>query len=681
MACRAVVAVMVSTLAVHRVTADAPPADADSLARFTPAHVGFFLEFPRLGETLGTRRLDAAWDALTGLAGSETRVSTTTPVGWKTQVERMLGLPMNSVVEALLSERVALIAPSLGELGAGVLMAQVSDGRTIDRLIAQLRRRRRLIEDRPLVAVRRYRTGQRVWLARMSNIVVLSTGPAGTTLLHEVVAHLAGLDRASLAHAPEFLTERRHLPAGYQGLVYVAALEKPDDGSATGLNVPGLASLRRGVAGLYGRPGGVDIEIRGLLASPTPRRQTERVSTDALARLPANTMLAYATTVDFPRAARGIDTGRYPMLQVYLKLAQALSGQREIDKRVLDALGPQTVVVVGHARTQSTDAPSYVKPMVSVLVQVNDAAIVAEAARKAIENLVAVLNVLSIRKERPVQLRVEPFTHGTSTLYRVDLRDYIKPLTRCTYFHTLEFCWTVSGKWLILSSHSEHTRQLIDVLRADPRGFPPSPLRAPVARIFTGSAAARASALVVVQPALSGRVVQTWLDYIERAHPRMREPTWWQDILAGRGGERVTLGVGLAVVPDHPGKLDISTVLPGWPAAGRLHAGDRIIAVDGRVLDAKDTRRDFNRAVRLRQDRQKVVLRIERDDRTRDVVIRLPRDNSAPDGFNPVRTLHHLTKLASQFSVGGYTAWHDTPERISARLSLTLAPSDAQVAR
>jgi len=651
-------------------------AERVSLARFVPSRVGFFVELNNLRQARRTWQLDKLWNSVAGLAGAQTRGPGPLDL-WRGQLERALGMSADEALDVLLGDQVAVAAPTYGALSAGVLIARVSNPGRIDELVA----RQRVVEDKPVARVRRYRTGNRVWLARIDDIVVVSTGFRGTALLEDVARLLAGVSGDPLADSEVYKSEVRALPPGFQGLVYFD--ERPSQSTSRPttrptVTIPPWPQLERGVIGLIARDGGLDAELRGAMAVPSPLREVESVSAETLTHLPADTLLAYATSLDYLAEVRRIHAGEHPQLGLYLALFLALSGQSEPDNKVIESLGPQTVVVVGQSRPGETEKPSYIRPMMSVMVQVKDPAPVAETVHQSVIGFVAVLNVQSLGGNRRANLRVERIKHGPDTLHHVDLRQFLPPLTRCVYFHTLDPCWTVSDRWLIVSTHPEHVMQILDARRRPQlEEGARSPLRPATERAFVGGGGEQVSSVLVSQSALSAGVVQSWLDYFARNHPQMFEPNWWQAMLHRREGDRVTLGVGLSPVTDHPGKLDVTKVLPGWPADGKLRTGDRIVGVDGRLLAADDPRADFNLAVRVRKHRDRVRLRIERDGRSRNVNIPLPPDRPRPADFDPIRTLRNLTALAEQFSSGSYTVWRSEPHRFNARVTLTLAPPAA----
>jgi membrane protease YdiL (CAAX protease family) len=78
--------------------------------------------------------------------------------------------------------------------------------------------------------------------------------------------------------------------------------------------------------------------------------------------------------------------------------------------------------------------------------------------------------------------------------------------------------------------------------------------------------------------------------------------------------------------------LELTRVLPGLPADGRLEVGDRLLSVEGEPLSASDPERDFVKRIQEAGGRERTDLRlgIERKGEPREVTVHLgPARNSA----------------------------------------------------
>jgi hypothetical protein len=513
--------------------------------------------------------------------------------------------------------------------------------------------------------------GGRVRLARSADVVAFTTSAAGTELLERIVRIMAGTDDASLGTYATFRAEVRRLPADAQGLIYFGRSPAAEIRAATpsGMAPIGGAAIRRGVVGLYAHDDGIHAELRGLLATPLPTPTAGTLLPEALAKLPADTLAAFAVPVDYRAEIERIRTGRYPQLVVYFTLLDAIAGQRTLDDRLIDALGTQTVFVIGQSRRRP-DAPQlYITPMAALMIDVNDPAPVAEMVHRSAVGLVSLLNTQRAGPGGLENLRVTTAEHGPHTVYHVGLGSFFKPFTKCVYAHTLELAWTIADGRLIVSTHREHVTQLLDAHRAGVDGQ--GGLLLPM--VERASSGASASSQFIVQSAAAAAVVQSWIDYVNREYPDMTQPEWWQRTVLKKGEDRLALGIGVAPISAHPGCLRVSKVQPGRPGAGRLEVGDRIVGIDGRLLSTEDPQADFATILRARQPRKPVVLRIERADRSMDVTIPTTPQAAMPGTFDPVRLLRGLTALAKQFDTGAYTTFRDEPDRLNARLTLTPA--------
>jgi hypothetical protein len=123
----------------------------------------------------------------------------------------------------------------------------------------------------------------------------------------------------------------------------------------------------------------------------------------------------------------------------------------------------------------------------------------------------------------------------------------------------------------------------------------------------------------------------------------------------------------------QPG-VTVDRTLPGWPAHGRLRAGDRIVAVDGHRVDAANPLDSLRNLVVGRVKADQVMLTIVRDGR--ELPASIPGLASPLDApaMQPPALLDNVADLLRVFSSASYVSWQPSGERISARLELELAP-------
>jgi len=297
---------------------------------------------------------------------------------------------------------------------------------------------------------------------------------------------------------------------------------------------------------------------------------------------------------------------------------------------------------------------AYDLPLVALMVESRDVRAASAILQRLSERFLGWMKVQFARAKRNLELSVVETPYRGTTIYRMELGSLFRRDSRCPYLKTLELCWAGVDDWLIVASHPDHIRQIIDAREAS------------ASDTFAATAAFGAierrngvSSVVLVRPSRAARVLQSWIDYCSEQAPHVFEPLWWKRMMVRRGGRRVELGIIIREGAE-PGRVVVGNpVLPEMPAAGRLRPGDKICAVDGMALSEDRPEDDLRDFVALRGGRG-VVLRVEREGKLLDVRIPLSPPPPLPVAadIDPIRSIRHLIGLGRGLSVGGYVASH-----------------------
>ncbi len=323
-------------------------------------------------------------------------------------------------------------------------------------------------------------------------------------------------------------------------------------------------------------------------------------------------------------------------------------------------------------------------PLLSLMIETNDPQAVSAAVSRLVNALVQQMNFQLLRSGKGNLLRTETLKHGRTAIHGVALGDFARTQTKCEYFHTLHLAWATTDNagrdlmpiapadrpqgnpWLILSTHPDHIRQILDARAGRAQHLSSASVFAAL-----GSRERTAASIVLAQPAEAARLVQSWIDYLRVRHPHMLQPDWWRHMQRRSDQARVTLGAGLQDDAAHPGQVRVVRTLPGWPAHGKLQEGDRIVGLDGRGFSVVSATKDLKRAIAQRRDPEQVVLQVERNGEAMEVTIKLSGTTSRPaPTFDPVGALQQLAQLGGAFSGAGYMVSEDDPHRFHAELVL-----------
>ncbi len=644
---------------------------ADSLARIVPEDAGAFVEIRDLAR-LGAKLLPGGgWADLTELAAGQTSQPAVT-VAWGHRLTRILGMSLAEATRNLFGRHVALAAPSYDNLAEGVVLARAPDARFISQLIAKNQGKKQP----PVGNVSCYTLREGLSLAVKDTVVVLGRRAGETRFFERSVDLLAGEAANTLFDLPSFGEQVGQLPSASQGLLYLdlptptaktTEVKEPAAGPRR-RSTSQWSSLRRAAVGLYENGTGLDLEIRGLLDRPVVRGGLKDVSLEPIGRLPRSTLVVWAQTLDLTGWYRTIMADRGPeqrSLRFNLEVVRALLHPTDLEKDLLEKLGPQIMLVCGYEPSDEQRAEgAYDLPLVALMVESRDVRAASAILLRLSERLLGWMKVQFARAKRSLELSVvEAPYHGT-TIYRMELGSLFRRDSRCPYLKTLELCWAGVDDWLIVASHPDHIRQIIDARQA------------PASDTFAATAAFGAierrngvSSVVLVRPSRAARVLQSWIDYCSEQAPHVFKPLWWKRMMVRRGGRRVELGIIIREGAE-PGRVVVGNpVLPEMPAAGRLRPGDKICTVDGIVLSEDRPEDDLRDFIALRGGKG-VVLRVERDGKLLDVRIPLSPPPPLPVAadIDPIRSIRHLIGLGRGLSVGGYVASHAGAHHYNATL-------------
>lgn len=656
----------------------------DTFAHYIPADVQAFAEIRDLARLAkeylpGPGLLD--WTTLA--AGQTSRPAVT--VEWGQRVSRILGMSLEQATQQLFGEHVAVAAPSFSELSEGIVLARAPN----DAVVTQLLKANEAKPCKPVGGLPCHRLKEGLALCVKDRIVLLGALNRAPRLFERSAALLGGGQGKTLTGTPGFAEQVGLLPPGGPGVVYldtptagrpaskpVVPASRPAPTTTTNAALsasPWIQDLRRLAVGLYERQGGFDLEVRGLLHQAVARNDLKDVSIAPVGKLPKSTLAVYAQTIDWVRRYRRIMADRSKQqraLRFNIEVVRALLQPLDLEKDFLAKLGPQVMLVLGHRPSDETQGnPVYDMPMAAVMIESSDAAATADVLRRFAERFLGWMNIQFTRAKRSLELSIAESTHHGVKLHYVALESLFKNNTDCPYLDTLELSWAAVDGWLVLSTHPEHIRQIVDARRAND-----------TAKTFASTASFRAtrgrdgiSTLILVRPARLASMLQSWIDYCAKNAPHVFKPLWWKRMMIRRAGRRVALGI-IIEEGAEPGCIVVGNpVLPDMPAAGRLRPGDKICAVDGRPLSKENAEDDLRDFVAMREG-SSVVLRVERTGKTLDV--RIPMSPPPPlpitADIDPVGSIQHLIRLFRNATAGGYVRSHDEADRFNGSLLLRL---------
>jgi hypothetical protein len=682
------------------------PVAADSLAHFAPAGTAIFAEIR------GLRQLEQEWsqsDWSTAL--SSIVMGRSDEPGSGTEALRPLARILGTndpvaVRRELLGRHAAVVLPNWADLTHGVLLATPEQMAPIEAAMKDLN-----LKPEAFGQARQYQLDtHNHWLATDGHTLLLGRRLGGDSLYEQALNLLAGREKLSLADDVHFRENVAALqPGSPRGLIYFAATA-PDPAAASSATKPTATApatrpattrpastvpssriaaatsqpfkrvperwwpaswptLVRGAVGVTVDGGMISLGVRGQLDRGAPRHLRD-ANVAALNALPATTLAAWAQSINYPSYYRTLSEGSPTFLTLYLTWVDArmkVAGT-SLEGGLLARLGQDTIVVLGVIPpAEQTIKTGFDIAALGLIVPVEQPAEVAKAMDVLGGAVVDIFNFPGIRAKIKEPLHVEKTSFAGTTISEARLGDFFQTQTACPYTHTLALSWAVTNHDLIVSTHSDHIRQILRARAGQaPRLGDRLATAGPLGGVPPGT-----DAVLLAQPAEITAMLDHWIAYLQQRNPEVLTAKWWED-RQRRQAARVSLGFGMAAT--RPTDVIVHSTVVGWPAHGRLLPGDRIIAADGTMLGTDNPRVHLKQLIANRKKTAEITLTVERQGKRVDVLLPLPDE---PISFDPIAAVRQISALLKPFAAASYMVWCSAPNRFNARVMLRAAPRPA----
>lgn len=627
----------------------------EHLERFTPDRARFFARMDLFDRLYDRFHQADALEAF-GLAEELDAERTGQPKDWADVWEYALGLKADDILRNLFGREVALAAPDWQRLEEGIVIARLQDRDVVNRVLKA--RQGRQVEARG--KVKTYRLANGLHLATDGRFLIIANHTGPGSFFVRSVQLLGGSRHRSLAGQRRFQRVVGELPEGYRAVLFVD-LSGRKDGS---LAVPIIKGLKQVAVGLYERRDGVDLDVRvhGIISGS---QKSGGVPMVAVARLPEDTLGVWATSVDFSSCYANFKASHAAgFASFYIGMIEQSAGEGNLQK-VLGDLGPHTMFVWG----QPQEATGAI-PLISAVIESEKPDEVVEAIAGAVDNVRQMVNFVS-----PAGEQAEFIKHVTSEHHGVTIHSlHMKPddegaTTTIKMLGSLRVSFASADGTVIVSTHSEHLRHLLDARRGEVAKIGQM-------KVFDAirGAGPKVSSVFLAQPSASCEVLNGWLDYVQLHLPQLVDADWWSR-RAARSKSPVRLGIGMREVPEHPGKIVVAGVKEGWPAYNRLKPADLIVGINDQLLSLDDPRGDMKRRVFESAD-STIRFRVERDGSLLDVEVPIGRtQKSGPmQAVDPISAIKQLGRLCRPFSYAAFSIGQSDADSIHAHAVFRFQP-------
>jgi len=610
--------------------ADPASSRASVFASLVPPDVEVFVEVKSI------KRLDdvvlraQAWRLIPlSVPGADRPRPATLPLA----VAAMLNVPRQETLDAIVPCRAAFASEQWGRMEDSVVLVRLDDPTVFDDWFAAAERTSVDTRD----GVTRF-TARGLEVARRDQIIALHHSGHGDALFAKVYSCLRGRNPASLAADEDYRALTTEVPAG---LIALTVFRPSPQRSLQG-PMAWFAGARTSLITLRELPGRIDIEARCLRDVPSAVPGLGAAVAQQVARLPEDTVFAWAGHVNWIEAhtLRPIGDGRQ---HPWVAVLDLWFEPEALQRHVLSQLAADAIVSAGsHVEAGVT------MPQMAIMVRLTDPAVDVDALQTRLN----AARLPPLKPDDAVTTRSEylgiPFTElalGGGT--------YTSQTGTISFLANLRPALAVVDGWLVVATHPAHLRHIIDARR----GLAPVIQLQPEFRRQLWRLP-QSDTFAFAQPAMAAAWVAAW----QQGDHRLAE--FLRSAASEQPGQR-RLGIAVRVRND-PGVVVIEHVYPNGPAAGVLRPGDRIVGVDGTLLSLEDTNAHLRRLLEAAGDGEGPILRIQRESGFIDVRLKPAR----AEPVDVAAVFRDLLQLCRQFEFAGFTTDHQEGRIATSRVSL-----------
>ena len=631
---------------------DRPTAIPTPFAKYVPGSAKFFLRIAKPTETDRALRRANAWPFLTLLAGRD--LHSASAVRLSDAVSAFFGSDSTITVDDLMRGELSFVINSWEELGGAVWLLRPPDETVLDRWFPQ-QARPPGPSARPIRSLRAP-DGLRGVLG--GDVLVLGRRTGKNSLLRHCALLMIERRRDALTRAPNFRKLSSYLRDDALATAYLAG--DKSESIQTHLALP-LPTLQQAVVGLYERQGVLDLEIHGIRPKPT---KTTSVSGDAfgrLVRLPQGTMLGVATTI---RPERWLAMVRGAIDRILPELADE-EEETSTGGGLFDHLGSQLVVTV-EQNDVNPDAPT----QVALLLRCTKTQTLIAEVDRVVRRILQLIERLDPVDEQS-RLLIQRESHLGVPIHFLSIKKYVAAsrFPSLALFQGSDPAWAVWGDWLILSLDREYIKRIVDAQY----GLAPTLATLPDVQEMNFYRAQR-STVAIVQPLLITAAMARWLKDYDAGLPSLLDPRFWESPDVDETFLLEQLGV---ILGDEfePGEVSVGEVLPDTPVAGAIVEGDRIVGLDGALLDLEFPEASLRRMFLRKTTNTPSTLRLLRNGTMMDVAVTYAAEggNQADAPPLPAEAVRSLLAVMKTLQFAKFTVFTTSGRAYSSKLSLRFA--------
>lgn len=654
------------------VAAQAPSAGREKptitpIARFVPAGAKLFVELRRPGEVeeaLRDSQVGLLWSMAAGRPANPEQ-----PSQLRTALTAFLSPNSAINVDELMKTEMGLMAPSWWDLSSAVWFVRLPKPELFDRWFPKNRRQ----ETAGSAADSLFRMTDGMIVSVRDGIVAMARR-GNAALVREVFRLMVGGVAETLHDSPAYRELVGYLPGRTLAVAYWARnVGEPEPASIASSLLP---PIDHAVVGMSAGEGRIEFAIRAALWAPQSRKTLAGHAVDRLMKLPATTLVACATTIDLdPTAQAAAGTNLLDWWARALSFMTALRSANGDAARPLPSSGPHLILAWDQDLTAAGSSPQ-----LALLLETKNARQLEAQFEAFVGSLILqdAQNGSADDGDPESEPLISGGTHFGVSIAHASLYPDIEglPLPLSQWMDELPLSWAAHGDWFIVALSREHIERILDAQS----GLVPALSNVRDVQTLRKRRASQTS-IILLQPDLASDVLQRWVS-AGPTPPKKLDPSLFAEPSVAEVVQRTRLGIGMQVEPE-PGTVVVARVYPDTAADGRLLPNDRIIGVDGRLLDLETPNADLRRRWAEPSASHGHTFRVQREDTTIEVLLKHDDPEARPEDLL-TRSIPAIRGLASALRTIRFASVtvHPADERyFSALVSLRLAPPPSSARR
>ena len=639
-------------------------------AKYVPSSANLFLTVGNLDEVDRALERAHAWQLLSLMAGNP--VAHNSSFNLQTAFREFLGRSSSVDIAELMNAELAVLSSSWPKLGSTLWLVRLPREEALEQWFPQSHRTGRSASR----SIPFFRTDSGLIVCAKNGFAAVGRPRISGSLLRDTINLMVGRRDDALEQSPVYRELAAYLPARPLAVAYLQNKIESGDGASGSSKV--WPRIRQAIIGMYEGEGRIDFAIRSALEAPRAPIRLSPPAVGHFMRLPETTLLALATAFEFDRAFPSSATT--PPTGTLGRVVALLAGFRDpalSSSQTFPRVGPRVIVAWGQDLSKRGATPQ-----VAILVECDNAQALNIEVEHIIKNILRVIHAVD-PAQADMRFNIRHHRRLGTRIASVPFRDYAEhsqlPLMRL--LARTELAWAAWGDWFVCALSREHIEQIIDAYH----GLLPT--LATVSDVQTlRRTTAHGSLLAVLRASLAADVLDRWLRAYEAGAPSLLDPSWWEPSgLTGVARQR-NLGIGMRPGRE-PGVVVVDQVYPGTPADGRMQPKDRILGVDGKLLNLTASYTDLRRRLAKSDAQPGPTLRVLRQGVAMDIIVPrrggTPAAGGTPAGRNgdseiqlvePADAVRELALLGRSVEFASFAVLASEDSRYSARLSLRFVP-------